>query len=263
MSMYWIYNLSNLILAILIITTFIVLGVYGLLKSRPLVGRLLNPAGAHNDIVSYVFSAVGVFYGLTLGLIAVATWQNFTAADAVVSQEAALIDNLYNTVKGYPLAVRLDLDKKLRTYTNEIVEVEWPAHRQGGDVPPNSKSFETLETAIMSFEPHCDREKLNHNATIQALGKVMNQRQMRLQAANTGLPAVLWWVVILGAMLTILITTLFWIQNATLHAILMGAQAMTLGLLIFLVAAMDNPFRGEFSVTPDLFQRVLCKTMDH
>jgi hypothetical protein len=32
--------------------------------------------------------------------------------------------------------------------------------------------------------------------------------------------------------------------------------ASLLGLLVFLTAAMDNPFRGEFSVSPDAFQIV-------
>ena len=40
------------------------------------------------------------------------------------------------------------------------------------------------------------------------------------------------------------------------HLILGGAPSMFLGLVIFLIAAMDNPFRGEVSVTPDPFRQV-------
>ncbi len=32
--------------------------------------------------------------------------------------------------------------------------------------------------------------------------------------------------------------------------------------LIFLTAAMDNPFRGEFSVSPDAYQEVLDEVMN-
>ena len=43
----------------------------------------------HNDVVSFFFAALGVFYGLAMGLIAVATWENYTEIDGVVSTEAA------------------------------------------------------------------------------------------------------------------------------------------------------------------------------
>jgi len=49
---------------------------------------------------------------------------------------------------------------------------------------------------------------------------------------------------------------LFWVENVKLHAILVCIQALVLGLLIFLTAAMDNPFRGEFSVTSAAFDNV-------
>jgi len=40
------------------------------------------------------------------------------------------------------------------------------------------------------------------------------------------------------------------------HMILGGALSMFLGLVTFLIAAMDNPFRGEVSVTPAPFRQV-------
>ena len=58
-----------------------------------------------------------------------------------------------------------------------------------------------------------------------------------------------------------LLTYLFWIENLKLHALAVGILACFIGLLIFLTAAMDNPFRGEFSVSSDVFQTILEKVM--
>ena len=38
------------------------------------------------------------------------------------------------------------------------------------------------------------------------------------------------------------------------HLLLGGLLASYLGTMIFLIAAMDNPFRGEVSVDPDAFE---------
>jgi hypothetical protein len=78
---------------------------------------------------------------------------------------------------------------------------------------------------------------------------------------DTGLPAALWTVVLIGAVLNIVPTYLFWVENFQLQVLLIVMLATFIGLLIFLIAAMDNPFRGEFSVSPDAFKEVLTTIM--
>ena len=74
---------------------------------------------------------MGVFYGLALGLIAVATWENYTEIDGVVSTEAAAVASLYRDLDGYPQPLRGRLETMMRDYTRLVIEKEWPAHKQG------------------------------------------------------------------------------------------------------------------------------------
>ncbi|HMO35764.1 MAG TPA: hypothetical protein PKA06_06965 [Gemmatales bacterium] len=46
------------------------------------------------------------------------------------------------------------------------------------------------------------------------------------------------------------------------HIILGGLLAFFLGTMIFLIAAMDNPFRGEVSITPEPFEKVALLMLD-
>ncbi len=46
-----------------------------------------------------------------------------------------------------------------------------------------------------------------------------------------------------------------------LHVVLIALCATFVALLIFLTAAMDNPFRGEFSVSPDAIKDVINSVM--
>src|SRR5215469_5056229 len=135
MSMYWIYDLPNWQLGLGTVGTFVVVGLAGLVISRPLVGRLLDRSGRHNDVVSYFFSGIGVFYGLALGLIAVATWGNFTDIVNLVTKEAAALAALYRDLDVYPQPTRTALEDALRDYTRFVVEKDWPAHREGSVLP--------------------------------------------------------------------------------------------------------------------------------
>jgi hypothetical protein len=85
---------------------------------------------------------------------------------------------------------------------------------------------------------------------------------LRLQSVSTALPGVLWTVVLIGAMVNIGLSYLFWVDNLRLQALLVVAFASSLAMLIFLTTAMDNPFRGEFSVSSDAYQYVLDHVMN-
>jgi Protein of unknown function (DUF4239) len=261
MSFYWIYDLPNWSLCVLIVTFTVGLSVVGLLISRPIVKRIVGGSSQHNDLVSYFLSAMGVFYGLALGLIAVATWENYTEVDAVVTAEAAALTSLYRDFDGYPKPLRVSLERTLREYTRTVIEKEWPAHKKGIALEDGDLILERLENELMDFEPTREREKIVHAEVLRSLDSVLDQRRLRLQAVSTGLPAALWAVVLIGAVLNGLLTYLFWVENLKLHMVAVGILACFIAVLIFLTAAMDNPFRGEFSVNSDVFQTILDKVM--
>jgi hypothetical protein len=261
MTFYWIYDLPNLLLCALIISVFLGLSLIGLVVTRPVVRRLLNCSSRHNDVVSYFFTGIGVFYGLALGLIAVGTWENFTEVDGITNSEAAAAAALYHDLDGYPQPFRRHLESMMRDYTRFIIEQEWPAHRKGIALEKGDVVLDQLENEVMSFEPKHEREKIAHAEVVRSLDKVVEQRRLRLQAVSTGLPAALWSVVLIGAMLNISLAYLYWVENLGLHALLIAILATFIALLIFLTAAMDNPFRGQFSVSPDAYRTVLENVM--
>jgi AcrR family transcriptional regulator len=261
MTFYWIYNLSNWELCALIVGVFLGLSLAGLFISRPLVRVFVKASPRHNDIVSYFFAGIGVFYGLALGLIAVATWDDYTQIDGVVTTEAAAVASLYRDLDGYPQPLRERLERIMREYTHLVIEQEWPAHKKGLALEDGDAILDHLENEVMSFEPRSEREKIVQAEVVRSLDTVMEQRRLRLQAVTTGLPAALWSVVLVGALLNVVLSYLFWVENVGLHAALVAIMAAFIGLLVFLTAAMDNPFRGEFSVTCDAFQSVLENVM--
>jgi hypothetical protein len=263
MTMYWIYDLPNSVLCATIIVVTAGLALAGLFITRPIVRRIVGSSSKHNDVVSYFFASLGVFYGLALGLIAVATWQNYTQVDAVVTAEAAAVTGLYRDLDGYPQPLRRRLETMMRDYTRVVLEKEWPAHKQGIALEDGDALLDQFENDVMSFEPAKEREKIAHAEVLRSLDTVVEQRRLRLQAVSTGLPAALWCVVLFGALINGIITYLFWIDNLALHAILVATLATFIAVLIFLTAAMDNPFRGEFSVSSEAFQTILEKVMCH
>src|SRR6185369_3813777 len=116
------------LIMVIFIELFALIGL--VLVRRFLMPRLHYHDGA-NDAVSGTVQAIGVFYGITVGLIAVGVWNTNSNASELVSREAAAISSLYRDVSGYPSPLRDELRAKVREYTVFVIDEAWPAQQIG------------------------------------------------------------------------------------------------------------------------------------
>jgi hypothetical protein len=65
---------------------------------------------------------------------------------------------------------------------------------------------------------------------------------------------------VIGAVIFVVLLAMLGME-IHVHLILGAAVSLFLGLVIFLIAAMDNPFRGEVSVGPDAFEAIYASLM--
>ena len=87
------------------------------------------------------------------------------------------------------------------------------------------------------------------------------QARLRIQNVENGLPDILWAVVFLGALFNIFLTWMLILDNETPHVWLGMVFSAMIGILIFLTAAMDHPFMGEFSISAEPYQMVYDQLM--
>ncbi len=227
---------------------------------RPFVHSRLRSEHRSNDLVGFTFSSFAVFYGLLLGLLAVAAYQNYSNVDDGVTREAAGLAALYHMVSSYPSPTREDLQEKISQYTQDTIERGWPLQRQGIVPSGGPQRMSALYSTLLSFKPHDVGEQVVQAETLRELNQYDELRRIRLANISTGVPAVLWYVVAIGALISILLVSLFDME-LQVHLLLGGIFSLFLGMMIFLVAAMDHPFRGEVSVSPDAFQSVYDSLM--
>src|SRR5258706_10839232 len=127
----WLYQVHPLITAMSLIVFIETLSLAGLLLTRRIVLPRLNYNERINEAVSGTVQAIGVFYGITVGLIAVGVWNTNSNASDLVSKEASSIGALYRDVLGYPQPIRDDLRSNFRQYTVFVLDEAWPAPKIG------------------------------------------------------------------------------------------------------------------------------------
>ena len=255
----WIYDLPNWLFFLLCIGATAGFAVGGLLLTRRWVKRHADNYSDQNDLVSYFLGASGVIYGIALGLVAAGTWTDFSTLSAQVDEEAAVTSALYQDMSSYPLPERRVFQRDLRAYVQVVIQQDWPKHRRGIVPQASTRCIRSFKQHFFAYTAPNARLKLIHEQAIAQLNDLLKARRLRLQGNQANLPPVLWWVIILGAAINLVITWFFVSNHLAYQLLLTLLIALLLGSLLFLTAAMDNPFRGDFSVTPQTFQSILSQ----
>lgn len=260
----WLYEVSPRTAALIMVVFVECIALIGLLLVRRFViPRLRYHEGTH-EAVSGTVQAIGVFYGITVGLIAVAVWNTNSSASELVSKEAASIATLHRDLSGYPSPMREDLRSKLREYTVFVVEHAWPEQRAGGGqhVTGGAKILDEFQEKLYHFEPSGNSQSALHGETLRAYNSVLEYRRLRIDAVGGGLSTVMWAVIWVGAIISVGVAYFYNIPDLKLHAILVSLMGGFLAMVLFMIMINDKPFYGYNSISSDPYKLVLENVID-
>jgi len=125
---YWIYDYSSAQIGALFAAVFVGVTWLGIFAFRPVIRSWIHRDGSANDMVGFALSSFSVLYGLLLGLLAVAAYQNFSSVTDLVTRESSIIASLYRDAQGFPEPERGALKAGLREYVRFVIDDAWPAH---------------------------------------------------------------------------------------------------------------------------------------
>jgi len=253
--MYWVYNLPNWLFGLLTVALFVGFSLGGIFCTRSWIRRMHTQL-SHNDIFGFSLSGLTVLYGVTLGLLAIGAWTIYTETEAKVAKEAAALSGLYGCVSGLPEPARSLLQNDLREYTRGVIDVGWPAQRRGEIATQNSATLDKFQRDFEAFEPVTEELKILAADISREFDSLEESRSIRLDSVRSELPPPLWVLILLGALICIVATWFFHTESLKMHLWMTGLMAALLGLMVYMVAVLDNLYRGTVSVSPAPFERV-------
>ena len=159
-----------------------------------LVGR----APDVNEAISYSTAGFSLFYGLLLGLLTVAAYQNREAVEASIQNEAAAIAALYADMNSYPEPVRSDMRDLIRDYVQFTIHRDWPASGSAR----RSRAARIAPTRCASGSRPSSRHPLAGDRAprggLGLPGASPNSGRRGSTASITRIPDVLWYAVLAG-----------------------------------------------------------------
>jgi hypothetical protein len=247
----WIYNNPTWLWGSILVALFIGVACAGLALFHRLIH--VNIRRAHNDLAGFTIAIISVLYAVLLAFIAIATWEAFSQASVIVENESGYAGGMYLDTAGLPTAKGQQIRDALAKYVSVVINEEWPIQRQGKTPDQGWIPLRNLATAIATIQPQTPGEAVIEAELLKTWNELYDARSARLTAVQGHVPDIIWYIVFFGAAITIAYTYLFGFENFVMHTAMTAIIAATLALVIVMIIALDWPFRGDISVSPDAF----------
>jgi hypothetical protein len=230
--------------------------------------QLLVPAAIrkeHNDVAGFIYAVLGVIYAVLLALVVIAVWEDFGHARVTAEAEANALAEIFWLAHQLPEPEGRELQELTRSYAEEVVNVEWPLMEQGR-TPLMERSRETsrgwvllddIRATLQEVEPRSASGQELYAEGLDQVQRLADARRTRLVAAEEGIPAVLWVVLVVGGMMVVGFAYLFGLENTWAHRLMVVSLAGVSALVLFTIGVLDYPFSGGARIDTGAFELVL------
>jgi hypothetical protein len=226
-----------------------------MLLTRRLSG--LERLKLNNEVAGFKFAVVGLFYGVLLAFVVVAVWEEYRDTETAVRNEAKAAVDLHRVTVALPLEARAKIRQLLITYTDHVRKYEWPTMARGKSSKDASNDLDELSTAIFELQPQGYQQLMLYQAALRLLAVIADNRNERLDSADGSMSGLLWFVLIVGAGVTLGYPAFFGASNVVAQTLMTAALAALVALSLLLAVAFDYPFTGSVKISPLPFDQAL------
>jgi hypothetical protein len=216
----------------------------------------------HNDIAAAIFSIIGVTYAVLLAFVAMLAWNGFNKAKAASHLEAVRVMDVIEMADGLAEPTRAILIDDIKGYTRAVITVEWPAQAEGHVARAGDRFLSDAQRRVVSLKSASQADTNLQTLLLESLTRLRDARQERLLAAETTVPGIVWFVLIVGGTITVAFSSFLCAPSVFMHLSMVCLLAVSGVLVLVLIISLSNPFRGDFRVSTAPFDYVQSRFED-
>lgn len=202
-----------------------------------------------NEYVMMIFGIGGTLYSLVLAFVVFAVWQDYEELDTVITDEVNSLANIYSCSNVLPVSYQNVVKTAVINYTASVPGDEWPALEKNTESEKTLLSFYELRKTILNLHSGLHQKDEHLFNTLYSLYlKLSNERRKRISENTSHLPFMVWFVLISGSLVVIVITFFFSHANLSRQLALNALMAVLFALVHHLCYALDHPFQGQVKV---------------
>jgi hypothetical protein len=211
----------------------------------------------NNEVAGFKFAAIGVLYAVLLGFVVIIAWQRWDDAEKALAVEAGSAATIYRLSSGLGEPAGAALRADISAYLKSVLADDWPAMAVGRSSLVTTRVLSDLYEEVVHYHPAELQDSNLQKDLLGALDQLTRARRERLVMAEGTVPNAIWFVLFLGAALTICFTFFFGAQHVRAQSLMTGVLAALIFSAIFVVVAIDRPYTGAIMVSKESIRAVL------
>jgi hypothetical protein len=258
----WLHDLPFLIGLALVCGAFVIPTLIGSYLLQPKIAKLLRGERDINTILGFLLNAFALYFGVLLALLSIAVFENHNKAEDAVVREAVAIIKLYRDVHNYPEEAKPELVSIIDRYIDEAIGPGWILQAQGKANPREIEILSDFHISLGKFQPSDIGQGVRYAETLRVLDDFVEARRLRISAGTGSIPRIMWFVVLVGAVMNTILIWMFDLRPFT-HAVIGGSLSLFVALVIYMIAVLDAPFKGAYGVKPTAISAVHAQSGMH
>ncbi|GAB0119139.1 bestrophin-like domain [Acidisoma sp. 7E03] len=217
----------------------------------------------HNEIGTAVFLQLGVIFAVLLAFVFSEVWSEYNDAASAVELEAKSLVGAAILASVLPKDESAPILDAERAYIQGVVHREWPEMAMGRDEEGSvSVKLSHLIQTTARLRPNNAADLGTRTQLLSFLEQAQMQRSSRLFQLSSGVPTLLWCLLIgFGAVLAVFVT-LAGVENGGALMSFSVTFAAAVAAILVLIHLLDYPFEGALALSPQPFL-VAADQIDH
>jgi hypothetical protein len=224
-------------------------------KARHREGREAN-----NEVAGQVFTVVGGVNVVIAAFVLISLFDAMDKAQDTTYQEANALVAVQWSSESLAEPTKTKVHELTTSYASIVSEDEWPAMKSGATV--GDKGWQVLTSLQDQIEHAKTTTERQENARVDAAAQVWNvyqARQTRLNSSGSGVSSVVWFAIAIGSVMSVALMFMFGGPGVYSYAAIVSMLSGAIGLVLFAIYQLQNPFSGGASVGPDAFVAALTR----
>ena len=209
----------------------------------------------YNNLIGWQLTILGTTYAVILGFMLYAVWTTLGEADINVDSEANAAVDVYRVAEGLPEPQRTQLQRLARDYVSTVIARDWPQMARGEEPEQSTAIDQEMWKIAMSVKATSASEANAQEQSVSELESLSRRRLTRIRQSKTGLPRMLWCVLLVGGLLTIISSCALGGDSVKLQGLEVFCFSLLISLSLVTISNIHRPFRGLIHVSDYAFRR--------
>lgn len=238
-------------LALIIVGGTVIVVLVGLALVNRFLGAWRHEASSQT--VAGIAAMVMTMFAVLVAFVIVNLFNSYEGASTNIANEAASLTDLVRDARHFPPSVRQRIERAVAQYVVEVRQHEFHTLSMGKEDARAQQFLGNIFEAVQTYSPHNTAQQAFYSDTIQQLHSIADERENRLDAAESGIPKPLLYLMILLAVLTLAVALFVDTHHNGLDVAVVVTLAIAVSAGMLTAVLLEHPFSGSIAVSSDAY----------